>query len=772
MPFTSSKCSLPRFACGPKMMTSIAALALLLIPVTTAHAGTGGGVPLLYSTDASSYCTLLHVPPVPLPAVRPKPFLGVVFSAVTPEQPFPGCPSGSVIRVDGVIDGTPAAMAGIRENDAIFALNGKALCGEQESVQSVFRDIIASQAIGAELKIDLVRGTKTSSVTASLAEMPTHYQTERDHRDIEKCPDDKPSLLASALRSRDALPRFVGILAGLNQISNSVHNPKTPYRGEADPLQLQEVTWLLRHPLTAGTVAKEMSRSITAPLNESDWRLGDLVGQAARLLDTVPTPPAPLGDITFPGLLRVMEATKDKVERALSSLTPAEAALLREKAISPWDDDKWNTIVELSLKIDRAKLFSAFVPLLSFLTRDNLAVLREDLIKRFGSNKGPILFEATTPLGKVIVGGPGPNVYQEDAALILDLGGDDLYLNNAGGSRPDIPVALVIDWGGNDTYIAGDNFSQGAGVLGGGFLIDLGGDDTFVALDGSQGGGFWGIGLLYHGDGNGVFQARSFSQGVGQFGAGILVNRTGDTSYGCSFGGQGLGLFGGAGILIDEGGNDLYRLGGLRPDFRDPLKSTDSYGQGFGTGIRAEKGKYGVPGGVGMLIDEAGSDKYIADYFAQGSSYYFGLGILDDREGNDHYIAGRYAQGAGIHSSVGVLIDGKGNDTYYASFGVAQGLGHDFGVGFLEDDEGENSFRGGTLVHGAATNGGLGILVDSRGGRFSCIEKGGGYAAEEDAMGIMITGVAPDTLPENRTGIVPVKIGIKSPAGKQSGAAP
>lgn len=119
------------------------------------------------------------------------------------------------------------------------------------------------------------------------------------------------------------------------------------------------------------------------------------------------------------------------------------------------------------------------------------------------------------PVGRVIIGGTGPNVYTEDAALILDLGGDDLYLNNAGGTRPGMPVSLVIDWGGNDRYLGRENFSQGAGVLGGGFVIDLGGDDTFISLDGSQGAGFWGVGVLYHGDGNGVFSAGQVFPGHG-----------------------------------------------------------------------------------------------------------------------------------------------------------------------------------------------------------------------------------------------------------------
>jgi hypothetical protein len=318
-----------------------------------------------------------------------------------------------------------------------------------------------------------------------------------------------------------------------------------------------------------------------------------------------------------------------------------------------------------------------------------------------------------------------------------------------------MPLALVIDWGGNNRYLSKENFSQGAGVLGGGFLIDLGGNATFSSLDGSQGAGFWGIGFLYHGEGNGVYTARKFCQGTGQMGIGLIVNRKGNDRYLCSHGGQGLGLFGGAGILIDEAGNDFYHLGGLEPDFRDSLKSTISMGQGFGQGVRPEKDKDGVPGGIGMLIDEEGDDTYIADYFAQGASYYYGLGILNDMAGDDQYLSGRYSQGAGIHSSVGILIDQKGNDFYYSSVGVAQGMGHDFGVGFFEDDGGHDHYSGGTLVQGAATNGSLGIFIGQQeSDQHTYISKGQGYAQDENSMGIMI-------VKERETNAVSMKIGIK-----------
>ncbi len=700
-----------------------------------------------------SYCDLLHVPSKPYPAIERKSYLGIYLASKKLEQSIHACKESTFIQVAGVIDGTAAAKTGLKDGDIILSINGNPACGDVEHILTSFRKMIEQQKIGAQVALGILRNDQQLSMTAVLEERPTHEQPEAKHPNMDKC-SGPSSMLENSLRDQNDLSAFNNVLDELYKRSNAVHNPGLAYEKKSHPLQMKELTYMMRHPLAAGEVAGELSQRVITPFHENDWRIGQSVREIASLLDIELSLSERPAETSFPALLRIMEEAKNKVEEALNNLTPEEKELLWNKALNPWDDSQWNRILDISMKVDRAKLFNAFSPLLSFFTRDNLSHLKDDLINRFGNNK-EILYESMTPIGKVIVGGPGPNVYRDDAALILDLGGDNLYLNNAGGTRPGMPVSLVIDWGGNNRYISNENFSQGAGVLGGGFLIDLGGNATFVSLDASQGVGFWGIGFLYHGDGNGVYTARSFSQGVGQMGVGLIVNSKGDNCYLCTYQGQGLGLFGGAGILIDEAGNDFYKLGGVVPDFRDPSKSTISMGQGFGQGVRPEKGINGVPGGIGMLIDEEGDDIYVADYFAQGASYYYGLGILNDMAGNDQYISGRYAQGAGIHSSVGVLIDQKGNDFYYSSFGVAQGMGHDFGIGFFQDAGGNDRFWGGTLVQGAATDGSLGIFINLKDNdRLTYSSKGQAYAEDENGMGIMIG-------KKRKTNSADIRLGIK-----------
>ena len=528
------------------------------------------------------------------------------------------------------------------------------------------------------------------------------------------------------------------------------------------PFQLKESTYLLRHPLHAGLIARTISRELTEPLSDADWHLNAVLCRAAMLTDVeISHCNQKPKEITFPALIAALEEAAREVRKATENFTAEELKHLREKALHPETDQQWNTFVELSLRLDRRRLFGALSHLTSFLTKKNLDILKEDLLKRFKHGQGDILYQAQTSAGLVIVGGKGSKVYDQDAALILDLGGHNLYTNNAGGTRPDIPVALVIDWGGHNRYIARENFSQGAGILGGGFLVDLGGHSTFIAKDGSQGAGFGGIGLLYHGEGSSILQARSNSQGTGQAGIGLLVGY-GRGNYSCLHRGQGLGLFGGAGVLINKAGSNIYQLGGLKPDFRDPEKSTESLGQGFSFGIRPDGDKLGVPGGIGVLIDEKGYDSYIADYFAQGSSYYYGIGILDNRGGHNQYTAGRYAQGAGIHTSVGVLQNSGGRNTFFSSVGVSQGVGHDYGVGFLENDGDENDYRGGVLIQGAATHGGLGVLIDpGEKSRMASQSEGQGWARSPECLGLLIRAPRPEDQETSQPGETIVKIGIQ-----------
>jgi hypothetical protein len=177
------------------------------------------------------------------------------------------------------------------------------------------------------------------------------------------------------------------------------------------------------------------------------------------------------------------------------------------------------------------------------------------------------------------IGGLYPNHYEKNYFLIIDLGGNDIYENNAGG-----PVFWM--WIGNGW------FTPSPGQVS--VCIDLWGDDIYKTIGGQGYGRFFGIGILIDKFGKdeysrspkerGVFHG----QGVGRdFSIGILVDEFGDDkySYGIEGYGQGAGIDGGIGILIDFGGDDEFY-------------SSETNCQGFG-----ERG-------IGILINIGGVDEY------------------------------------------------------------------------------------------------------------------------------------------------------------------
>ena len=183
---------------------------------------------------------------------------------------------------------------------------------------------------------------------------------------------------------------------------------------------------------------------------------------------------------------------------------------------------------------------------------------------------GDILFVQDTNIGKIVVGGTGASYYYADAAVIIDLGGDDYYFNNAGASNKDIPVSICIDFSGNDVYNAANSFAQGTGRFGIGFLLDFGGNDKYLGREFSQGSCLFGVGLLMDNNGDDFYSGHVLNQGVGFFGAGLLSDLKGNDVYFSGQCAQGVGFTKGVGVLIDSRGNDFYFAGGKYPDFRDP----------------------------------------------------------------------------------------------------------------------------------------------------------------------------------------------------------
>jgi hypothetical protein len=400
------------------------------------------------------------------------------------------------------------------------------------------------------------------------------------------------------------------------------------------------------------------------------------------------------------------EAELETWERMGLDTSKLRDILRRGDDLELQDDELAQDILAASDRLNSRLMFAAFEEL-SRAVDAAIADLRTNAFTE------EFQVETDTPLGKIICGGVGRNVYTNEAFLIIDTGGDDIYLNSAGGANGLVgrPISIVIDLGGNDQFISRQSFSQGAGVFGIGILAALGSNSTFIAKHMSQGAGFFGCGLLMTGQGQQTFEADTFCQGAGMFGAGILWQRGGDTTYRACQMAQGFGGTSGFGLLLDESGNDLYYAGGKYPCGWLPGQYY-SLAQGFGYGMRPFAG-----GGIGILCDLKGDDRYIADVYGQGASYWYSTGLLLDAEGNDFYQAYQYCQGAGIHLSSGALIDWSGDDQYSA-YAICQGAAHDYGVGMLIDRAGNDRYSAVSTAQGSAINNSFAMLLDRAGDDF------------------------------------------------------
>jgi hypothetical protein len=310
-----------------------------------------------------------------------------------------------------------------------------------------------------------------------------------------------------------------------------------------------------------------------------------------------------------------------------------------------------------------------------------------------------------TPLGRVAIGGTGPDVYASgDYAVLVDLGGDDTYHGCVGASASlAVPIAVAIDLAGNDRYLCTDPeaVTQGAAVLGAGVLLDLAGDDTYSARTGAQGYGLFGLGMLVDFDGNDRYTLDYSGQGAAYFGIGLALDGTGNDTYYLLGDGQGFGGPGGVGVLANVSGNDTYTAEPLaskagRPDYHSKMAITVSQAQGVGAGCRAD-GSHGHAwaGGLGALIDLDGNDQYQAGNFAIGCGYWFGTGLVYDGGGNDTYRSVCYSQAVGCHFAIGAILDEGGDDTYALTETSDAGIAsaRDYAVGLLLDGAGNDRYE-------------------------------------------------------------------------------
>ncbi|MCA1813376.1 MAG: hypothetical protein LC624_05420, partial [Halobacteriales archaeon] len=177
------------------------------------------------------------------------------------------------------------------------------------------------------------------------------------------------------------------------------------------------------------------------------------------------------------------------------------------------------------------------------------------------------------------------DVHAVDVALSIDIGGRDVYLNNAGGNNllggacapaSTAGSAALIDLAGDDVY--GDPSlpvaaRRGCGVIGGGY-------------------GGYGVGCLLDATGNDLYAAGDWAANAGatREGFGFLLDAQGDDAYVAGdHAVNGGGELPGWALLLDAGGSDRYLAGGYAAN-----------GGGYGASLEDQRD------GIGVLLDASG----------------------------------------------------------------------------------------------------------------------------------------------------------------------
>jgi hypothetical protein len=152
----------------------------------------------------------------------------------------------------------------------------------------------------------------------------------------------------------------------------------------------------------------------------------------------------------------------------------------------------------------------------------------------------------------------------------------------------------------------------------------------------------------------------------------------------------------GFGLLLDALGDDTYTAHPMPIEFPSPqtAERNVSMAQGAGYGRRADYSDgRSWAGGVGVLIDVQGNDRYLCGVFGQGVGYWGGIGMLIDLQGDDGREGAWYVQGAAAHFAIGYLEDRLGNDRTLAAMNMAIGAGHDFSIGYYIDFAGNDEYN-------------------------------------------------------------------------------
>ncbi len=445
----------------------------------------------------------------------------------------------------------------------------------------------------------------------------------------------------------------------------------------------------------------------------------------------------------------------------------------REAIDSPYgkeEQERWEKELE-NMEDDYLQQKAADVSLIELLkiyfsSMPDPAIWLKDLPASCFPSEAPVIIH--TDKGRIGIGTIHNDLWEGNYALLIDPGGDDVYrgcrIGGAWGTK-DRRWGYFADLGGDDIYDCRDvDVTLGAALLGVAAFYDLGGgNDRYFCGSFGMGAAACGIASFYDDGGSDVYEGKVYVQGAAAYGIGIMIDdallsppdipadkETPDPAsianydndvYRAWSSAQAFARMRSVAVCENRRGNELYQAGGVylhAPLFSDRYQS---FSQGFSIGDR------GVDhgGGIALLVDGEGNDRYLGDIYNQGVGYWYGAGLLCDRSGNDVYEMTQYGQGSGIHLAVGGLIDAAGSDSYIMHNGLGQGGSHDWAASVLHDREGHDRYLGSTSCNGSGLTNAVGLFFDRSGDDVYAGKKEGGINYGRPARGTLSIGVLIDT---------------------------
>lgn len=471
----------------------------------------------------------------------------------------------------------------------------------------------------------------------------------------------------------------------------------------------------------------ELERTITAPLSALPNDPALILDQAAANLDCPPPrPPLPVdcGDVQ-----QTLDLAAGAIEQANLHLETAFGGIdytLRESLPVTMIDITDTVAHDLyihghpeakrligglraSLSIDYHALLAAASNLAGFMQPGNTApadaarVPVPDALA--GAVQGEILGARQIGEEWIIYGGPNANSYDMTRiAAVIDLGGNDSY-RWPQEARPD--AQLIVDFAGDDSY-ASPARGPASALLGVSLIVDQVGNDLYEGAERSCGVGVMGVGLIVDKAGADTYRGTRWSIGTAFYGLGAIIDSGNESdTYIAELMSQGVGGPRGFGAIIDQNGRDLYRVNGPAPSAYGTPAVFVGFSQGVGVGVRLYDS-----GGIGVISDLGGDDRYEGGEFCQGGGYYWALGILHDAGGNDLYYGNRYGQAWAAHQALGILADDAGDDTYWSMTAASQSGSWDISATLLIDRAGNDSYQADGLAQGGASQQAIAWLVD------------------------------------------------------------